>query len=149
MNGLEIVPITRKEAQTFVKAHHRHLGPVTGAIFQIACADKETQAIVGVALVGRPIATSLDDGWTLEVNRCATDGTKNACSMLYAAAWRVARNLGYRKLITYTHKSESGASLRGAGWNIVGQVTRSPKWHNRPTIDTKPFQEKFRWEISN
>lgn len=71
-------------------------------------------------MVGRPIGRYLDDGLTLEVNRCCTDGTKNACSMLYGAAWRAAKALGYKHLITYTRQSESGASLRAAGWKNDG-----------------------------
>lgn len=77
--------------------------------------------IVGVAIVGRPVSRYLDDGWTLEVNRLCTDGTKNACSFLYFAAWRVAKNLGYKKLITYILDSENGASLKASGWKCVGK----------------------------
>jgi len=51
----------------------------------------------------------------VEVTRVATDGTPNACSLLYAAAWQAAKALGYRTLLTYTQKGESGASLRAAG----------------------------------
>lgn len=145
--ALEMVPITRKEAQHFVEEHHRHLGRVTAAIFHLAVADTERDRVVGVALVGRPINPVHCDGWTLEVNRCATDGTRNACSKLYAAAWRVARNMGYKKLITYNREGESGASLRGAGFKVVGAVTRDNKWHNRPVVDTTPFQPKLRWEV--
>ena len=81
--GLDIVPITLKEANQFVADHHRHHGSVTGHKFSIAVSAGEK--IVGVAIVGRPISRHLDDGGTLEVNRLCTDGTKNACSMLYAA----------------------------------------------------------------
>ena len=143
---LTIVPITHKEAKVFIERHHRHLPPSVGAIFVVAVANAD-QEIVGVAMCGRPIVPQLCDGWTIEINRCATDGTKNACSALYAACWRIARNMGYRRAITYTHKSESGVSLRAAGWKIIGEVTRGNKWHNRPTVDTgNPFQEKLKWE---
>lgn len=144
---LKIVPITQKEAKVFIEQYHRHLKPAVGSIFQLAVANTDGE-IVGVATCGRPIATALDDGWTVEVNRCATDGTRNACSMLYAAAWRVARNLGYRRVITYTHKTESGASLKGAGYKIIGEVTRQNAWHSRPHVDTSPFQQKWKWERS-
>lgn len=77
--------------------------------------------IVGVAIVGRPVSRYLGDGWTLEVNRLCTDGTKNACSFLYSATWRVAKNLGYKKLITYILDSENGASLKASGWKCVGK----------------------------
>lgn len=144
---LTIVPIKRAEAQAFIEKHHRHRGKVTGAIFQLACANVETEKIVGVTIVGRPVARHLDDGWTVEVNRCCTDGTRNACSMLYSAAWRAAKALGYTKIITYTLTTESGASLRGAGWKKIAETPGSP-WNNkqRPRIDTTPWQRKFRWE---
>jgi hypothetical protein len=73
-------------------------------------------------MVGRPISRYLDDGLTLEVNRCCTDGTKNACSMLYGAAWRAAKALGYKHIVTYTRQSENGASLRASGWTFDGQA---------------------------
>ena len=101
---LTIVPIRRAEAQAFIEKHHRHRGKVTGAIFQLACANVETEKIVGVAIVGRPVARHLDDGWTVEVNRCCTDDTRNACSMLYSAAWRAAKALGvYQNCNLYPH----------------------------------------------
>ena len=98
--ALDIVPITLAEANEFVKRNHRHHGKVIGHKFSIAVADVETSKIVGVAIVGRPVSRFLDDGWTLEVNRLCTDGTHNACSMLYAAAWRAARAMGYKRVIT-------------------------------------------------
>ena len=96
---LMLIPVSLAEANAFVAQHHRHHKPVTGHKFSIGCtADGQ---LVGVAIVGRPVSRYLDDGQTLEVNRLCTDGTKNACSMLYAAAWRAARAIGYRKMITY------------------------------------------------
>src|SRR5690606_8037899 len=89
---LRIVPMTLKEANDFVKQHHRHHGPTRFHKFSIGVAKGDQ--IVGVAIVGRPVARLLDDGYTLEVTRCCTDGTKNACSMLYGAAWRAARAMG-------------------------------------------------------
>ena len=83
---LEVCPVSLKEANAFVAEHHRHHRPTVGHKFSIACTDGEK--IVGVAIIGRPVSRHLDDGWTLEVNRLCTDGTRNACSMLYAAAWR-------------------------------------------------------------
>lgn len=91
----------------------------------------------------------LDDGWTLEVSRVATDGTKNACSMLYRSSWRAAIALGFRRLVTYTLPEEGGASLRGAGFKLVGQAGGG-SWSRteRPRVDTHPTQEKFRWELT-
>ena len=95
--ALEMIPITRKEAMAFVEQHHRHLKPPVGAVFHLAVGCVKRQEVVGVALVGRPINPNHQDGFTLEVNRCATDGTRNACSKLYAKAWNIARDMGYRK----------------------------------------------------
>lgn len=144
---LQIVPITQKEANAFVELHHRHHGPVVGSVFQIAVALGDD--IVGVVIVGRPVSRIFDNGWTLEVNRCCTTGERNSCSMLYRAAWRVARELGYTRLITYTLPEEGGASLRGAGFRVVGQ-TAGGSWDRkiRPRVDTHPLQAKLRWELS-
>lgn len=116
---LHLEPITFKDANAYVAQHHRHHKPVTGHKFSVACAD-ENGTIHGVAIVGRPVSRYLDDGLTLEVNRLCTDGTKNACSILYTAAWRVARALGYKRIITYILEAESGASLRASGWDCDG-----------------------------
>jgi hypothetical protein len=123
---LEIVPITFRDACEFVAIHHRHHKPPRGCRFTLGVATDER--LVGVAMVGRPVARHYDDGRTLEVNRTCTDGTANANSALYAAAWRVAKALGYRRLITYTQAGESGGSLRGAGWRIVGERPARPSW---------------------
>lgn len=130
-----ITPINLDEANAYVATHHRHHKPVVGAKFSIAVSESEE--VVGVAIVGRPVARRLDDGWTLEVNRCCTDGTRNACSMLYSSAWRAAKALGYSRLITYTLPEEGGASLRGAGWILIG-LRGGGNWNvkSRPRIDT-------------
>lgn len=145
---LEIVPISLAEANAFVERNHRHHKPVTGHKFSIGLANDES--IVGVAIVGRPVSRHLDDGWTLEVNRLCTDGTRNACSMLYAAAWRAARAMGYRKLITYILESEPGTSLRAAGWKCVGQAG-GLRWtgKRRPEVDLYPAQMKLKWQIGH
>jgi hypothetical protein len=105
--------------------------------------------VVGVAIVGRPVSRHLDNGWVLEVNRCCTDGTKNACSMLYGAAWRAAKAWGYRRLITYTLPAEGGASLKASGWNLVGE-RGGGNWNvkSRPRIDTDELLrgQKSLWE---
>lgn len=144
---LNLTPINLDEANAFVARHHRHRGPVVGAKFCIAASA--LLEVVGVVIVGRPVARGLDDGWTLEVNRLCTDGARNACSLLYGAAWRAARALGYTKLITYTLTSEPGASLRAAGWKVVGEV-RGRSWSTptRPRVDTAPHQDKLRWEAA-
>ncbi len=144
---LEITPITFWEASKFVIDHHRHLPKAPqGHKFSIAVSRGEK--VVGVAMIGRPIARHQDDGWTLEVNRCCTDGSKNACSKLYAAAWRAARAMGYRRLITYVLEVEPGVSMRAAGFRLIGQ-TKGGAWNReaRPRIDGNTDQKSL-WEKS-
>jgi L-amino acid N-acyltransferase YncA len=143
--ALMLVPTTLRAARAFVERNHRHHRPPQGGLFAVAVAHGDQ--VVGVAIVGRPVARRLADGWTAEVTRVATDGTKNACSMLYGAAWRACRALGYRRLVTYTLPSESGSSLRGAGWACVGEAGGG-SWSrgNRPRVDMHPTQVKLRWE---
>jgi L-amino acid N-acyltransferase YncA len=148
--SLQLVPISLKEANAFVERHHRHHGPLgLGALFAVACA--EAGVVVGVAVIGRPAARYVWDGYTLEVRRLCTVGHRNACSMLYAAAWRAARALGYRRLVTYTLPDEGGASLRAAGWRLVAQ-TGGDTWNrpgaSRPRVDLQPNQERLRWEMA-
>ena len=158
---LEIVPISLAEANQYVSEHHRHHKPVVGHKFSVGCTDGENIVgvsigcakdgeLVGVAIVGRPVSRYLDNGWTLEVNRLCTDGTKNACSFLYAAAWRAARAMGYHKLITYILDTEPGTSLRAAGWKCVGKAG-GLRWtgKRRPEVDLCPAQMKLRWEIGD
>lgn len=143
---LALVPLSLPEANAFVAAQHRHHGPVPGAKFCLAAASGET--VRGVAIVGRPVARHLDDGWTLEVNRLCTDGARNACSFLLAAAWRATRALGYRRLVTYILSDESGVSLQAAGWRCVGETPgRSWSCPSRPRVDKHPLQTKMRWEM--
>ena len=143
---LRVTPITLAEANAFVARHHRHHEPVPGAKFSLAVSD-EDGIVRGVAIVGRPVARMLQDGWTLEVNRCCTDGMRNACSMLYGATWRAARALGYRRLVTYTLPEEGGSSLRAAGWRLIGEAGGG-SWScpSRPRVDTAPTQVKLKWE---
>lgn len=145
--GLELVPVTFREATTFIAEHHRHHEPPRGCLFCVGVASGGQ--VVGVAVIGRPVARMLQDGWTAEVTRVATDGSRNACSILYGAAWRAARALGYRKLVTYTLPEEGGASLRGAGWTVIG-AAGGGSWSRsgRPRVDTHPTQVKLRWEKS-
>lgn len=144
--SLSVTPIDFAEANAFVEKFHRHHKPVVGMKFAIAVSDS---AVRGVAIVGRPVARRLDDGWTLEVNRCCTDGARNACSMLYSAAWKVSKAMGYRRLITYTLPQEGGASLRGAGWRLLG-LKGGGNWNvrSRPRVDTNALLagQKLLWE---
>ncbi len=143
---LTIVPVALDEAQAFIKAHHRHHAPPIGHKFSVAVAD-ESGTIRGVATVGRPVSRHLDNGWTLEVNRCATDGCENACSALYGACWRIAREMGYLRLITYILSAEPGTSLTAAGWKCLGE-RGGGEWSckSRPRIDKHPTQTKMLFE---
>ena len=145
--ALKIMPISLRGANAYVRDHHRHHKPTVGQTFSIACADGDK--IVGVAIVGRPVSRHLDDYWTLEVNRLCTDGTRNACSMLYAAAWRVARAMGYKRLITYILESEPGTSLKAAGWKCMGKAG-GLRWTGArcPETDLYPAEMKLRWEVT-
>lgn len=149
VKNLSLCPISFREAVTFVGTNHRHHSPPAGHKFSIGVADGER--IVGIAMIGRPVARSFDDGMTLEVNRTCTDGTPNVNSMLYAAAWRAAKALGYRKLITYTREDESGSSLRAAGWSVVAQRPPRNGWNSkgRPRVETTEHGiQRTLWEAN-
>lgn len=146
---VEIVPVSFAEASAFVATWHRHHRPPRGHKFSIGAAVDGL--LVGVAMVGRPVARHLDDGSTLEVNRTATDGSPNVNSALYGAAWRATKALGFSRLITYTQEGESGASLRGAGWRVVAELKARKGWDvpSRPRdgagVDHMP---RTLWEAS-
>ncbi len=153
MSKLYLSPITLREARAFVDQNHRHHSAPQGGIFAIAavdCSGLDEIEPVGVVIVGRPVSRMLAaDPFTAEVTRLCTIGTRNACSMLYAAAWRAWRAMGGQKLVTYTLAEEGGASLRAAGWRTIGK-TGGGTWSrpSRARVDTHPLQEKLRWERS-
>ena len=117
---LSIKPIHLKQANSFVKKYHRHNLPTVGGKFAISCYNNDE--ICGVAICGRPTARNADNGETLEIYRNCTDGTKNACSKLYGACVRIAKEMGYKKVITYTLQSENGASVRASGFVYDGKA---------------------------
>lgn len=117
---MEIKPITFREASDFINENHRHHKATVGHKFSIGLFDGEK--LVGVAVCGRPVSRYLDDGETCEINRLCTDGTKNACSMLYGASCRVAKEMGYVRVITYILSSENGASLKASGFICEGEA---------------------------
>lgn len=141
-------PITLREANAFVAAHHRHHGPTRGCLFCVAVSD--AVRVVGVAIVGRPVARMLQDGFTAEVLCVCTVGDRNVCSKLYGASWRACRALGYRRLVTYTLPEEGGTSLRAAGWTCIGEAGGG-SWSraDRKRVDTHPTQTKMRWEMAS
>lgn len=141
---LAIVPVDLARARRFIAEHHRHNIPPQGHKFSAGLmSDGE---LVGVVVVGRPIARNLDDGATLEVTRTCTDGTKNGNSMLYGAAARAAKALGYRRLITYTLAEEPGSSLLASGFRVEAEVAPAASWSrkSRPRLDLDLFSNERR-----
>jgi len=146
---MKLRPVTLKEARRFVDEHHRHHRAPQGGKFAIGL--EEDGRIIGVAIVGRPVARHLDDGYTAEVTRlCVLDGYYNACSMLYSACWQASRAMGYRRLITYILSSENGASLTASGYKFVGK-RGGGTWNcmSRPRVDTHPLEQKKLFEVTN
>lgn len=153
---LEIRPCDLKTAMTFVGRNHRHNKPPNGHKFSIACYDDDR--LCGVAMVGWPVARMLANGLTVEVTRNCTDGTYNACSMLYGACCRAAKALGYKRIITYTLQSEPGTSLKASGWKIAAENVGGGSWSSpsRPRELTQitlfgeevkySTEKKVRWE---
>jgi hypothetical protein len=143
---MRLIPIKQRDARAFVDAHHRHNKAPRGSVFQIGL--QKDNELIGCIMVGRPVARRLDDGITLEVNRTCIEGYhKNACSMLLGAAVRAAKALGWKKIITYTLPSESGSSLKGAGWTFDGEGDLGD-WNNRGGRQVQIFREtkKRRWK---
>lgn len=152
MMPLIAVPVTLAEANEFVRSFHRHNKPTCGGRFAVGVSDGER--LVGVAICGTPVARLLTDGVTAEVTRCCVldDAPKGACSFLYACCWRAWRAMGGQRLVTYTLRTESGASLRGAGWKVIAELAPrgdAQQWTNRPGREWQPVvgQAKFRWEV--
>jgi hypothetical protein len=144
---LTLQPISLRAANDYIEENHRHHPKTQGHKFSIAAADDNK--LIGVVVVGRPLARMLDDGFTAEVTRLCTDGTKNACSMLYSAAARACYAMGYRKVITYILASESGASLKASGWISEGEAGGG-SWSrpSRERSDNAPTERKVRYSRS-
>jgi hypothetical protein len=142
---MNIQPIGLDVANWFVNSWHRHARGVVGHLFSLGLFDADL-TLHGCAIVGRPVARHLDDGYTVEVTRLATDGTRNACSQLYGAACREARRRGYRWVVTYTRDDETGASVKAAGFRWGG-VVRGRQWdtpgRRRPL---RNVVDRVRWE---
>lgn len=152
---LTIIPISFRQAVAFIAEHHRHHKPPRGMKYALGVTDAEG-CLHGVITVGRPVARALDDGLTAEVNRSATDGFPNANSALYAAAWRVAAAMGYRRLITYTQEGESGSSLKGAGWMRVRDIPPRKGWAESSVAlrairdpDSSGGVQRVLWEVAS
>jgi hypothetical protein len=143
--SLRLVPSDRDHANAFIARYHRHSDVRDGYKFAVAVEDGA--GLRGVAISGRPNSRALQDGFTIEILRVCTDGARNACSILYGASCRAAQNLGYRLAITYTLSSESGASLRAAGFAPVAEV-KDRQWDcdSRPRAERDLVGDKIRWE---
>ena len=153
---MRVFPMHLKDANAMVTAIHRHHGPVVGYKFALCVKGDpidhipwEEGPVLGVAICGRPVGRRLDDGATLEVLRLAVvSGQPNACSKLYGACARVAREMGYRRILTYTLASEPGTSLKASGWKRDGEVEgRSWSVPSRPRTDKHPTCDKVRWVL--
>jgi hypothetical protein len=147
--NLSLRPVNFDVACAFVRNKHRHHLPPLSHKFSIGLEDDGE--LVAVVITGRPVARAFDDGWTLEVLRLCTDDTPHAASKLYAAAWRAARAMGYRRLITYTLAEEPGTSLRAAGWKELYTTKDRPGgWDapSRPRDVKAPTGPKTLWEAS-
>ena len=146
MTPLHVVPLDLSEGNAVVRAWHRHHQPVVGHRFTIGCVDQDG-AIHGVCIVGRPVARLAGSPRDIaEVTRVATDGTPNACSILYGGAARAAKAMGFRRIQTYTLPEEGGASLRAAGWVNEGP-TGGGDWNRKGRVSRtdQPMDVKTRW----
>jgi hypothetical protein len=145
MSRLRAFPMDLEGANEFVTRLHRHHKAARGHKFSIGA--QLEGVLVGVVMVGRPVSFIRDDGMTLEVTRCCTDGTRNACSFLYGAAARATFALGYDRLGTYIRQDESGISLRAAGWKLIGETAgRSWDSPSRPRKDKTDLVPRFLFE---
>lgn len=142
---MKIHPCTLKDANDYVQKYHRHHKPTTGHKFSISCLNDDGD-LCGVAICGRPVSRYLDDGETLEINRLCTDGTYNACSMLYGACAKIAKAMGYKKIITYILASEPGTSLKASGFICEGEAGGEMWTGKRSGRDNGvPKEKKTRW----
>ena len=146
---LHVLPIELKEANEFISALHRHHHPVIGHRFSIGCVD-DSGMLHGVCIIGRPVARLAGKPRDVaEVTRLATDGTFNACSILYSAAARTCKAMGFQRIQTYTLPSEGGASLRASGWVEEGAAGGGQWKHTdgRPRRTDQPTDIKTRWAL--
>lgn len=148
-HALEIVPVTFRQACAFIDQHHRHHPPPRGMKVAIGCQNGH---LCGVAVISRPVARGEDNGRTAEVVRTCTDSTPNVNSMLYGACRRIAKAMGYNRLITYTEEGEDGASLRAAGWIVDQELEPRDNWYESSqklmflrNPDAPRFVRRFRW----
>jgi hypothetical protein len=142
---VRVVPLTLAQANEFVELLHRHHKKVQGHRFSLGA---ETGGkLVGACIVGRPVAWKTAQYRVAEVTRLVTDGTKNACSFLYGAAARVAREMGFDSIQTFILITEPGTSLAASGWRRMNEARNDGKrWNSRPgRREDTPAEPKVRW----
>lgn len=143
---LHVIPFTLKQANQLIAQLHRHHKPVVGHRFSLGCVGN-SGLVCGACVVGRPISREINQYQVAEVTRLVTDGTKNACSVLYAAAARVCKEMGFIKIQTYILETESGISLKAAGWTFE-QMTTGGNWNHscrKGRREDQPMCRKQRW----
>lgn len=123
---MKAIPLELKQAQDYIRKYHRHHEPAHRDKFRIGCMDEGK--LIGVIQVGRPVNRYLDDGETLEVLRLCSNGDKNVCSFLYSRAARIAKEMGYKRIITYILESEKGTSLKASGWHMEKYGVGGGSW---------------------
>ncbi|MCK9549167.1 XF1762 family protein [Aquamicrobium sp.] len=145
-----IVPLTLREANDFVEQWHRHSSRTSNDGGKFAIGMEHNGQLVGVAIVGRPVARLLQVPGAAEVLRLCTSpaAPKGAASKLYARCRRIWQQMGGTTLHTYTLKRESGASLRGAGIHEPSAEVEPQQW-DRPSREREERdiyeQPKWRW----
>lgn len=143
-----LTPVSFRQACSFINEHHRHHMAPQGMKFALGLSNGER--LIGVLTAGRPVSRHRDNGYTLEVTRlCVNKAYIHSCSKLYAAARRVAREMGYHSLITYTLDEESGTSLRAAGFQLLGK-SLGGSWNSlgRQRVDKHPIGQKKYWMLN-
>lgn len=144
---LRVVPLTLKQANEIVSILHRHHKSVIGHRFSIGAMLGDR--LVGAAIVGRPVARACDPYAVAEVTRLVTDGTPNACSLLYSAAARAAQAMGFDRIQSYILQSETGASLKASSWRYShtttgGDWNHSKAYAGKRRVD-QPMEPKQCW----
>ena len=144
---MRTVALELKDANAFITEHHRHHAPVKRDKWRFGVVD-DNGKLIGVLNAGRPVARLLNDGKTIEILRCCSDGTPNLCSFMLGRARRIAKDLGYSKMISYILGTENGASYKAAGWHKEAD-TRGHSWNHsgRPRKTAAPVCDKQRWAV--
>lgn len=127
---LSLYHVELKDANAYIERLHRHHKRIQGHRFSLGV--KNGDELCGVIVVGRPVGGQHQSDW-VEVTRCCTDGTYNACSFLYSAAARAAKALGFERIQTYILINEPGTSLKASNWEF-DRLSHPVGWHH--TSDT-------------